>query len=300
MGEKGKFDFSDLTYLIPVHNEETQIEGCLRSVRARDELSKIIVIDDHSSDSTRARILKLNFTNVETIGSRGRGVAAALNTGLEHSRTRFCVRLDADDRNLTSRSKIIIDELNNENASVYFSRAQIKPFFASMRRPKYFRFTQEQNLKWLLLVSNVILHPSVCIDKSSGVKNPGYPNEIGVEDYLLWIQILGAGGKFKYINRKTIIYNRSKNATSSLLNRSRITVSEAALETFMKFQSLILGSSNKHGAGLALSGGGDFTSITHGILYFIKVIWKAPLRAKPNLVHNCAIMILKMFLLKKT
>ncbi len=299
MNEQTKFGYSDLTYLIPVKNEEFEIRECLRSIRAEEQLSKIIVIDDNSTDSTRARILDLDFPNVEVIQSRGQGVAEALNTGLQHSRTRFCVRLDADDRNLKIRGKTLIDSLNKELTTIVFTSARIKPNYSNLRRPRYFELTHEKNLKWLLLVSNVILHPSVCIDKQNGSRTLAYPDEIGIEDYLLWIKVIGAGGNFKYIKRKCIIYNRATGATSSLGNRTKKPLSNSSIDAFMDFQVSILGKSDRCGAEIALSGAGFCESLTHAFSYFILIIWKAPFRAKPNLVYNCALMILKCVLFRR-
>ncbi len=296
MSNQTNFGFSDLTYIIPVKNEELEIQECLRSIRAEEQLSKIIVIDDHSTDSTRANVLDLNFQNVEVIQSQGQGVAEALNTGLAHSRTRFCVRLDADDRNLKRRGKFLIDTLNKEPASLVFTSARIKPNYSNLRRPSYFRLTHEKNLKWLLLVSNVILHPSVCIDREYGSRSFSYPNESGVEDYLLWIRVIGSGGNFRFINRKCIIYNRATNATSSLGNRTKKPLSKFSIDAFMDFQISILGKSDRYGAEIALSGGGFCESLPRAFSYFLHVIWKAPLRAKPNLFFNCAIMIFKCVL----
>jgi glycosyltransferase involved in cell wall biosynthesis len=183
MSGQAEFAFSDLTYLIPARNEEFRIQDCLMSIRREEQSSKIIVIDDHSTDSTKAKALELNLANVEVVHSDGQGIAQALNTGIQISKTRFCVRLDADDRNTKSRGRLIIDSLNDGVATVLFSEAKIKPYISSLRRPKYFSFTNEENLKWLLLVSNVILHPSVCIDKSWKSDYLRYPDEKGIEEH---------------------------------------------------------------------------------------------------------------------
>jgi len=296
MSEQSKFDFTDLTYLIPVHNEESQIGDCLRSIRAEEQKSKIIVIDDHSTDLTKQMALNFNAGNIEIVESHGRGIAEALNTGLRLSKTRFCVRLDADDRNLKYRGEILLNSLNSGTTTILFTRAQIKPHTSSLRRPRYFGITKEKNLKWLLLISNVVLHPSVCIDRDSEFSDINYPNERGVEDYLLWIQILMAGGQFKYIDRNTIIYNRTTSAASSLRSRAATPLSETSIESFMKFQSSMLGKSDKTCAEMALSGGAFCSSIGRVLIHYLSIIMRAPLRAKPNLLHNCVLMILKSML----
>jgi len=288
-----KFALSDLTYIIPARNEESRIQDCLMSIRREEQSSKIIVIDDNSTDSTKAKVLELNLTNVEVVQSDGQGVAQALNTGIQMSKTRFCVRLDADDRNDNSRGRLIIDSLNDGVSTVLFSKARIKPYISGLRRPKYFRFTKVENLRWLLLVSNVILHPSVCIDRSWNHDGLRYPDEKGVEDYLLWILLITEGGKFKYICENTIVYYRSMNATSSLENRIKSQISAPALEQFMKLQLTTLGKTDEQGARIALSGGGRCVSLLGILKYYIFIIHKAPARAKLNLFHNCTIMFFK-------
>ena len=125
-----------------------------------------------------------------------------------------------------------------------------------------------------------------------------YPDEKGIEDYLLWIQLITEGGKFKHIRENAIVYHRSMNATSSLGKRIETQITAPALDQFMKFQLSALGKTDKQGARIALSGGGYCVSLREILKYYILIIRKAPPRARVNLFHNCTIMFLKCLVLR--
>lgn len=63
---------------------------------------ELIVVDDHSEDGA-IRSLPAHDTRLKRVQSRGRGVSAAFNTGMEHAEGRFLARMDADDIALPQR-----------------------------------------------------------------------------------------------------------------------------------------------------------------------------------------------------
>ncbi len=96
-----------VSVIIAARNEEQNIEECLRSILMQDypqSLMEIIVVDDSSSDSTRARIEALSQDNGrirlvlnDSIGvDRKEGKPQALTVGLTHARNDLILVTDAD------------------------------------------------------------------------------------------------------------------------------------------------------------------------------------------------------------
>jgi len=90
-----------LTVLTPFYNNHPTIKRCLRSIEEQSLSKKFfdhIIIDD-CSDKPLTRKAGANEYNHLTIvrHDSNMGLPSALNTGLEHTNTRYFVRLDADD-----------------------------------------------------------------------------------------------------------------------------------------------------------------------------------------------------------
>jgi succinoglycan biosynthesis protein ExoA len=83
---------------MPVHNEAATLDATLASVcsQASDAPFEVLVVDDHSTDSTRSIIERraAQDERVRLVINQRRGAANALNSGLEAARGRYLVRVD--------------------------------------------------------------------------------------------------------------------------------------------------------------------------------------------------------------
>ena len=68
---------------------------------------------------------------------------------------------------------------------------------------------------------------------------------------------------------------------------------------FGKFQESVLGIVDREAAVMALSGGVVCPSFRQAFIYYFKLTLQAPIRVKPNLVFNCAIMLIKVIVLRR-
>lgn len=89
-----------VSVVIPVHNQETYIGRCIRSVlnqKFPERDLEIIVVNDGSTDRTRYA-LDLFREDIRILDHpECRGLPASLNTGIRAARGRLVVRVDADD-----------------------------------------------------------------------------------------------------------------------------------------------------------------------------------------------------------
>lgn len=91
-------EFVDVAVIIPAHNVEDYIAQALESVLAqKPSFSRIIVIDDGSTDGTAEVVQRYRRQNVELFQQANAGQSVARNVGLELSSNRFVLFLDADD-----------------------------------------------------------------------------------------------------------------------------------------------------------------------------------------------------------
>jgi succinoglycan biosynthesis protein ExoA len=88
----------EVSIIMPVRNEAASLDATLASVcsQATDAPVEVIVVDDHSTDSTRSIIERwvAQDERVRLVINQRRGAANALNSGLEAARGRYLVRVD--------------------------------------------------------------------------------------------------------------------------------------------------------------------------------------------------------------
>ena len=88
----------EVSIIMPVRNEAASLDAALASVcsQASDAPFEVVVVDDHSTDSTRSIIERwvAKDERVRLVSSPRRGIPQALNCGLETARGRYLVRVD--------------------------------------------------------------------------------------------------------------------------------------------------------------------------------------------------------------
>ena len=88
----------EVSIIMPVHNEAASLNATLASVcsQATDASLEVIVVDDHSTDSSRSIIERwvAQDENVRLVSNPHRGIPQALNRALEAARGRYLVRVD--------------------------------------------------------------------------------------------------------------------------------------------------------------------------------------------------------------
>ena len=87
-----------VTVVIPVRNEESEIDSCLDSIRRQSYANlQILVVDGMSTDGTRDRVRRHSSADprIELLDNEGRIVPTGLNRALAATRARWLVRVDA-------------------------------------------------------------------------------------------------------------------------------------------------------------------------------------------------------------
>lgn len=84
--------------IVPMRNAERYAAGTLNTILSyRDSPIEVIVVDDNSTDASRAKVSQIADSRIRLIDGPGRGIAACLNTGLAAAHGDIVMRCDADD-----------------------------------------------------------------------------------------------------------------------------------------------------------------------------------------------------------
>jgi len=116
-----------VSVITAVYNAGRFVEAAIASILAQTYRDlEVIVVDDGSTDDTAARVAAFG-PRVTMIAQANGGVAAALNTGIRHSRGAYVTFLDADDVWLPQRMARVMDAFarHSEAGAVYHGYAPI-------------------------------------------------------------------------------------------------------------------------------------------------------------------------------
>lgn len=87
-----------VSVIVPMRDAEAFVAKALASILAEKRIAlEVIVIDDGSSDQSRSIVEGLGDSRIRVIDGPVRGIAAAVNAGIDCARGEFVARCDADD-----------------------------------------------------------------------------------------------------------------------------------------------------------------------------------------------------------
>jgi glycosyltransferase involved in cell wall biosynthesis len=116
-----------LSVIVCTYNRAGFLPGCLESIRAGGVADvEIVVVDDGSTDDTRAVIKSLDGPDIRYIYQSNRGLSTARNTGIKISTGRYICYLDSDDYWLPGVGQKLVDFLDRrDDVGVVFAEANV-------------------------------------------------------------------------------------------------------------------------------------------------------------------------------
>lgn len=218
-----------VSILIPTYNHGHLISRCLSSVLEQSyENKEVIVIDNHSTDSTQFVIksfknkLDIKYYLIDNEGI----IAKSRNLGIQKSTGTFVAFLDSDDWWTPDKLETSVKYLENGADLVYHDLT----LYGLQGIPFIFNKAKARNLnspviKDLLLRGNGINNSSVVVRKSI-IDKVGFLSEekafIAGEDFDYWIRIAKITNKFKKIPKCLGYYWVGGGNTSNPANAIRI------------------------------------------------------------------------------
>jgi len=110
---------AEVSVIVPMRNAEPYVAQTLKSISSQFANDfEIIVVDDGSTDSSRAVVLGLSDPHVQLIDGPGRGIAACFNEGLKFARGKVIMPCDADDLFVAGRMLAQVEWLRQHPEAV--------------------------------------------------------------------------------------------------------------------------------------------------------------------------------------
>ncbi|WP_206603048.1 glycosyltransferase family 2 protein [Leptolyngbya ohadii] len=88
-----------ISVIMPLYNGESYVLEAVRSILKEHRiLLELIVVNDGSTDRSLKQLAQIQDDRLIILENQGKGIAAAMNTGIAAARGKFLARCDADDR----------------------------------------------------------------------------------------------------------------------------------------------------------------------------------------------------------
>jgi succinoglycan biosynthesis protein ExoO len=221
----------DVSIVIAAYNAADTIDCAIRSAAAQEGVRvEILVVDDCSTDGTRAAVSALGIANLRLVAlDRNRGPGGARNAGFAAARGRWIAVLDADDTMRPERLHRMIAAAERKDAAVAVDNLDVLHGDGRVER----MFTEN------LLSRMPILTLPVFIDANRifrATHNFGYmkpvfrrafleDNDLAFdealrigEDYLLLASVLAAGGTCAVVPEAGYTYHIREASISRVLH----------------------------------------------------------------------------------
>jgi hypothetical protein len=204
--------------LLPARNAAATVRAAAVSILRQTERDLALVcVDDGSNDGTGEALARLAARDrrVAVVPGEGRGIARALNRGLERCDAEVVVRMDADDVAHPDRLTRQLEALvSDPSLAAVGSRVRLFPRGAV-------RAGMVRYAAWLnglvgpdlvlrdLLVESPLVHPAAAVRRSALEAAGGWRDGLFPEDYDLWLRLVERGGRLSNVGATLLDWRES-------------------------------------------------------------------------------------------
>lgn len=196
---------AEISVFIPCYNAQRTLEETLNSLAEQTfQDFEVVIVDDGSTDST-PQILQTwseRDPRIRVITTHHRGVVAASNTAVDHCRTTYAARMDADDLAHPERLEKQLALLKKEpqlavvgSLVAGFPEDQVGKGFQL-----YYQWLnsliKHEDITREIFIESPLANPSTTVRKSWISRVGGYQEHGWPEDYDLWLRMYLAGARF--------------------------------------------------------------------------------------------------------
>ena len=193
-----------ISVIMPVYNGEKYLSEAINSIINQTYTDfELLIIDDFSTDNSIKIVQEYQKRDdrVKLLRNRyKKGVAGALNTGMENAKGIYFARADADDLNRKDRLEKQFNYLENHK-DVCLLAGGYAPFNKNGHRIDIIRSASSMEIAWRFISDTYFCHPTVMFKREIHDEFGGYPNE-EAEDFSYFSKIVK---KYRCSNIKEIL-----------------------------------------------------------------------------------------------
>lgn len=223
-----------ISILLPISKVDQFFNGAIESVfgQSYENIELLLLANGVTDDdfsvirTTAARDPRVRVFRLEL-----RGLAFALNFGIEMARGVLVARMDGDDVSLPERiRKQVQFMVENPGCDVVGGRVFLIDEGGNRLKRQFRFFENDREIKKVLPYRNPMCHPALIFRKSSLVNVGGYKFGYMSEDHDLFIRMMNNGAVFHNIDCPVLEYRRH---SSQITNISKANEHFAEISGFL-------------------------------------------------------------------
>ena len=199
-----------ISVLMPAFNCEQHIREAIESILGQSFGDfELLVVDDHSSDSTAAIVREVSHGDARVrmlLNEGAKGIVGALNTGLARARGAYVARMDADDISLPTRIQMQHDFLE-AHRDVAVCGTNMELFGA---QEFVWRLPQDHEAIRAGLIFTVFIAHATVMMRRAVIEEHNYRCDADygyAEDYELWSRL---SERHRFANIPDVLYRYRK------------------------------------------------------------------------------------------
>lgn len=199
-----------ISVVMSVYREPVQIvQEALDSIicQTYQDYELIVVLDDPKNETMYMFLTDYAQRNPQVTilkNLENMGLARSLNRGIHQAKGEYIARMDADDRSLPNRLEKELMFLEHGGYEMVSSLAEFIDEDGLVWGSTPLFPDDERSVVDMLLIKNVIIHPTVLMRKSMVERLGGYRNFASAQDYDFWLRMITDSVRFGVINEKLL------------------------------------------------------------------------------------------------
>ena len=206
-----------VTILMPVYNGAQYLREAIESILCQTFKDfEFIIIDDGSTDNSYEIAKSYSDGRIKLFKNESNlRVAETLNRGIKLAQGEYIARMDADDISLPNRLAWQVKFLDSHtNIALVGSWVKI---IGDTHEYVWKYESNPEKLRTKMFFNCSLAHPTVMMRKKIMLDNDFWYNNIGVEDYDLWVRVCEKI-KMSNINKVLLLYRVNANQSSGTLS----------------------------------------------------------------------------------
>ncbi|MDR1243868.1 MAG: glycosyltransferase family 2 protein [Endomicrobium sp.] len=224
-----------ISVVMPTYNAEEHLSKAIDSILAQtfDDF-EFLIVNDNSKDKTREIIKSYNDERIRLIDGQCKGLAAALNQGIQEAKGEYIARMDADDISLPTRFAKQVTYMDEHKDITVLGTCQQHCYEDGKDGYRHTPFAKNEELMIAMIFEPSVCHSTVMLRKCDIIENKFFYLEGSpCEDGELWMRIIKTH-KFatiqqvlgKYLLSETSITEKKKD----LLSKYEVTLRQKYLK----------------------------------------------------------------------
>ncbi|TAN58435.1 glycosyltransferase family 2 protein [Patescibacteria group bacterium] len=211
-----------ISVVMSVFNSEKYLRESIGSILVQSFNDfEFLIVDDFSTDksfSIAKEFAQEDHRIIILSNEKKKGIAGAVNTGLEYAKGKYIARFDADDYSFPDRFSVQYDYLE-KHKDIVLVGGGYAPFNEQGHRVNIFHPTSEMEIAWRFVSNMYFCQPAVMFRKNIISEIGDYPSYVGGEDFALYSKVVQ---KSRCANLKKILIRYREHQTNITLTAKDI------------------------------------------------------------------------------